>query len=122
MGGTAEMCIRDSNFYGDVKAEIKKLDKEDKSGLKAADAHADLLKKEQKDCLLYTSAESGRKGDSGRNNSWGKFAAAAVLGLPAGMTNENNIPGTWLLLGGAGREKKAGQKGASHGELSLIHI
>ena len=31
------------NFYGDVKAEIKKLDKDDKSGLKAADAHADQL-------------------------------------------------------------------------------
>ncbi len=41
------------NFYGDVKAEIKKLDKEDKSGLKAADAHADLLKKEQKDVQNY---------------------------------------------------------------------
>ena len=37
------------NFYGDVKAEIKKLDKDDKSGLKAADAHADQLKKEQKE-------------------------------------------------------------------------
>lgn len=48
---------------------------------------------------LLEDAESGRKGDSGRNNSWGKFAAAAVLGFPAGMTNENNIPGTWLLLG-----------------------
>ena len=41
------------NFYGDVKAEIKKLDKDDKSGLKAADAHADQLKKEQKDVQDY---------------------------------------------------------------------
>ena len=48
---------------------------------------------------LLEDAESGRKGDSGKNNSWGKFAAAAVLGFTAGMTNENNIPGTWLLLG-----------------------
>lgn len=48
---------------------------------------------------LLDDAESGRKGDSGRNSGWGKFAAAAVLGFPVGMTNENNIPGTWLLLG-----------------------
>ena len=41
------------NFYGDVKAEIKKLDKDDKSGLKAADAHADQLKKEQKEVQDY---------------------------------------------------------------------
>lgn len=41
------------NFYGDVKAEIKKLDKDDKSGLKAADAKADQLKKEQKDVQDY---------------------------------------------------------------------
>lgn len=40
-------------FYGDVKAEIKKLDKDDKSGLKAADAHSDQLKKEQKDVQDY---------------------------------------------------------------------
>lgn len=37
---------------------------------------------------LLDDAESGRKGDSGRNSGWGKFAAAAVLGFPAGMTNE----------------------------------
>ena len=41
------------NFYGDVKAEIKKLDKDDKSGLKAADAHADQLKKERKEVQDY---------------------------------------------------------------------
>lgn len=41
------------NFYGNVKAEIKKLDKDDKSGLKAADAHADQLKKEQKELQDY---------------------------------------------------------------------
>ena len=41
------------NFYGDVKAEIKKLDKDDKSGLKAAAAHADQLKKEQKEVQDY---------------------------------------------------------------------
>ena len=41
------------NFYGDVKAEIKKLDKDDKSGLKAADAHADQLKNEQKEVQDY---------------------------------------------------------------------
>ena len=41
------------NFYGDVKAEIKKLDKDDKSGLKAADAHADQLKKAQKEVQDY---------------------------------------------------------------------
>ena len=41
------------NFYGDVKAEIKKLDKDDKSGLKAADALSDQLKKERKDVQNY---------------------------------------------------------------------
>lgn len=41
------------NFYGDVKAEIKKLDKDDKSGLKAADAKADQLKKEKKEVQDY---------------------------------------------------------------------
>ena len=41
------------NFYGDVKAEIKKLDKDDKSGLKAADADAVQLKKEQKEVQDY---------------------------------------------------------------------
>ncbi len=40
-------------FYGDVKAEIKKLDKDDKSGLKAADAKADQLKKEKKEVQDY---------------------------------------------------------------------
>ena len=41
------------NFYGDVKAEIKKLDKDDKSGLKAADALSDQLKKERTDVQNY---------------------------------------------------------------------
>ena len=40
-------------FYGDVKAEIKKLDKDDKSGMKAADAKADQLKKEKKEVQDY---------------------------------------------------------------------
>lgn len=37
---------------------------------------------------------------SGVTNStrW-RWAGALVLGFLAGMTNENNIPGTWLLLG-----------------------
>ena len=41
------------NFYGDVKAEIKKLDKDDKSGLKAADIRAARLQKERKDVQDY---------------------------------------------------------------------
>lgn len=41
------------SFYGDVKAEIKKLDKDDKSGLKAADARAEQLQKEKKDVQDY---------------------------------------------------------------------
>jgi len=41
------------NFYGDVKEEIKKLDKDDKSGLKAADARAAQLKKERTDVQNY---------------------------------------------------------------------
>lgn len=45
------------SFYGDVKAEIMKLDKDDKSGLKAMDARADLLKKEQKDVQDYLSGK-----------------------------------------------------------------
>lgn len=36
-----------------MKAEIKKLDKDDKSGLKAADALSDQLKKERKDVQNY---------------------------------------------------------------------
>ena len=35
------------SFYGDIKAEILKLDKDDKSGLKAADANAARLDKER---------------------------------------------------------------------------
>lgn len=46
-----------NNFYGDVKAEIKKLDKDDKSGLKAADARTDQLQKEQKDVQNYLSGK-----------------------------------------------------------------
>ena len=49
------------NFYGDVKAEIKKLDKDDKSGLKAADAHADQLKKEQKEVQDYLAGKMTAK-------------------------------------------------------------
>ena len=41
------------NFYGDVKAEIKKLDKDDKSGLKAADIRAARLQKERKEVQDY---------------------------------------------------------------------
>ena len=48
---------------------------------------------------LLEDAESGRKGDSGRNNSWGKFAAAAVLGFPAGMTNTDTCRSMrWRLI------------------------
>lgn len=46
-----------NNFYGDVKAEIKKLDKEDKTGLKAADERAERLNKEQEDLQKYFTAK-----------------------------------------------------------------
>ena len=45
------------SFYGDVKAEIKKLDKDDKSGLKAAETRADQLKKERKDLQDFLAAK-----------------------------------------------------------------
>lgn len=47
---------------------------------------------------LLENSERAKKGNVGKNG-WGKWAAVLALGFPAGMTNENNIPGTWLLLG-----------------------
>ena len=49
------------NFYGDVKAEIKKLDKDDKSGLKAADIRAARLQKERKDVQDYLTGKMTAK-------------------------------------------------------------
>lgn len=49
------------SFYGDVKAEIKKLDKDDKSGLKAADARNEQLQKEQKDVQDYLAGKMSEK-------------------------------------------------------------
>ena len=49
------------NFYGDVKAEIKKLDKDDKSGLKAADIRAARLQKERKDVQDYLAGKMTAK-------------------------------------------------------------
>lgn len=48
---------------------------------------------------LLASTEFGRKGDAVKKRDWGRLAAAVALGFPAGMTNENNVPGTWILLG-----------------------
>ena len=42
--------------------------------------------------------QRGNEGERGKNG-WGRWAAVLVLGFLAAMTNENNIPGTWLLLG-----------------------
>lgn len=47
---------------------------------------------------LLENGEPAKKGNAGKNG-WGKWAAVLALGFPAGMTNENNIPATWLLLG-----------------------
>lgn len=47
---------------------------------------------------LLEKGENGIKGERGKNG-WGKWPAVLALGFLAGMTNENNIPGTWLLLG-----------------------
>lgn len=46
-------------------------------------------------CLYRGLAETENQAPSG----WRRWAAVLVLGFLAGMTNENNIPGTWLLLG-----------------------
>lgn len=50
-----------NNFYGDVKAEIKKLDKEDKTGLKAADERLERLNKEQEDLQKYIAGKLSAK-------------------------------------------------------------
>lgn len=52
-------------------------------------------------CLYRGLLESGTEGKKagGGKNGWGWWAAVLALGFLAGMTNENNIPGTWLLLG-----------------------
>lgn len=47
---------------------------------------------------LLGSTISGSEEES--RYSWSRGVAVLVLGFAAGMTNENNIPGTWLLLGG----------------------
>lgn len=46
-------------------------------------------------CLYRNLPEAEENQPSGP----GRWAAVMVLGFLAGMTNENNIPGTWLLLG-----------------------
>ncbi|MCD8063186.1 DUF6056 family protein [Akkermansia sp.] len=49
-------------------------------------------------CLYRGLLENGEKGKPAKKG-FGQWAAVLVLGFLAGMTNENNIPGTWLLLG-----------------------
>lgn len=46
-------------------------------------------------CLYRPLLERGRNVSSGCR----RWCGVLVLGFLAGMTNENNIPGTWLLLG-----------------------
>ena len=46
-------------------------------------------------CLYRGLAETENEAPSG----WRRWVSVLVLGFLAGMTNENNIPGTWLLLG-----------------------
>lgn len=47
---------------------------------------------------LLEKGKDGEKTECGKN-VWGRWTAVLILGFLAGMTNENNIPGTWLLLG-----------------------
>ena len=52
-------------------------------------------------CLYRELLENRENGEKGKpaKKGFGQWAGVVVLGLLAGMTNENNIPGTWLLLG-----------------------
>ncbi|MFR4223079.1 MAG: DUF6056 family protein [Akkermansia sp.] len=52
-------------------------------------------------CLYRELLENRENGEKGKpaKKGFGQWAGVVALGLLAGMTNENNIPGTWLLLG-----------------------